>query len=560
MTFGSRFSTFDQEAIMPGKPFGRLKVETNSAFWLSFWRGVSLLAILHFVLFDLLILAAPDTIQVQYTPDDGYYYLALARNFVRFGAWTFDGGVSLTSGFHLIQAYLLAALFRFVQPSTEGFVRLGVGMSALVTLIGVLTAWKMCLRKNEPLFLIVFTILVTAKSFLFNSVSITEWPFVIFIAGFYCAYFSDERAGGGNVLIPFALGMLGSAARTDFGLLPLSILIAALYVTRRIEKSSLTREAFAGLIGAALGVGGVFIHNFVTTGAFIQSSALMKSYWSQFAARKFYSAASLGLQILGVDLGFADFERAIFLLFVLTVSGPALLILLAKISGQTALPTAFFKPDPNRSIRERVLVLASALCLGGYTFLYASSGVVQNWYTGNLTLPVLILVLAGALYLERRILREYQFATIWLSVFALIAAGVQISSLYPLGRGASPWSHQQSMLEAGKYLAQNPIGGLVGSWNSGIPGYYQGGTGVINIDGLVNNDIYPYAVGNNLPAYLRLKNIRYILDYENMFHPPFPKRGGYDDDEFFQRLMPIEEFDRGEFFEFKFLRLYRIDP
>lgn len=545
---------------MPGKSFGELKVGMNPAFWLSFWRGVSLLAVLHLILFDLLILAAPETTQAQYTPDDGYYYLGLARNFVRFGEWTFDGGVSLTSGFHLMQAYLLAALYKFAQPAPEVFVRLGLGMSALVTMIAVLFAWRLCLRKSDPLFLVVFTILITAKSFLFNSVSVTEWSLVILIAGFYCAYFSDARRGGGNLPIPFALGLLGSLARSDFGLLPFSIFIAALFVTRRIEKTSLTREAFAGFTGAALGVGIVFIHNFVTTGAFIQSSALMKSYWSQFAAQKFYSAASLGLQILGMDLGFADFERSIFLLFALMISGPALLILISKISGQNTLPAALFKLDPHRPIRERILTLASALCLAGYTVLYASSGVVQNWYTGNLTLPVSILVLAGARYLERRILREYQFTTIWLSLFALVSLGVQIPSLYPPGGGTSPWPHQQFMLEAGRYLAQNPAYGYVGSWNSGIPGYYQGGAGVVNIDGLVNNDIYPYAVSDDLPAYLREKNIRYILDYENMFHPPFPERGGYDDAEFLERLTPIREFGHGEFIEFKFLRLYRIDP
>lgn len=545
---------------MPGKSFVKPKNEMSSAFWLLFWRGVSLLAILHLALFDLLILAAPELIQAQYTPDDGYYYLALARNFIRFGEWTFDGGVSLTSGFHLMQAYLLAALYKFVQPGAEDFVHLGLGVSALVTMVAVLFAWRTCLRKSEPLFLIVFTILITAKSFLFNSVSITEWSLVVLIAGFYCAYFSDERRDAGKIPVPFALGLLGSLARSDFGLLPLSIFVAALFVTRRIERTSLTREAFAGLIGASLGLGIVFIHNFITTGAFLQSSALMKSYWSQFAAQKFYSAASLGPQILGMDLGFADFERSIFLLFALMISGPALLVLFAKISGQNTLPPSLFKLDPHRPISERILTLASAICLAGYTVLYASSGVVQNWYTGNLTLPVFILVLAGARYLERRIFREYQFATIWLSLFALVSLGVQIPSLYPPGGGTSPWPHQQFMLEAGRYLAQNPTDGFVGSWNSGIPGYYQGGTGVVNIDGLVNNDIYPYVRADNLPAYLREKNIRYILDYENMFLPPFPERGGYDDAEFLGRLTPVREFGRGEFIEFKFLRLYRIDP
>lgn len=327
-----------------------------------------------------------------------------------------------------------------------------------------------------------------------------------------------------------------------------------------MEKTSLVHAAFAGLVGAALGIGLIFVHNFITTDTFLQSSALMKSHWAQFGRQQFYSAATLGLQALGMDLGIADFQRSIFLLAALTISGPLILLLLVKKSGQNHVPSAIFKLDPDRSIHERILVLAAALCLAGYTILYTLSGTIQNWYTANLIWPVFILFVAGARYLHRRILGEYHFVIIWLSIFTLISMGVQAVSLYPLGGGTSPWPHQQFLLEAGRYLEQNPTDGYVGSWNSGIAGYYQGGTGIINIDGLVNNDIYPYVVRNDLPAYLRAKNIRYILDFENMFYPPFTKRGGYEDADFLAHLTPIKTFDQGEFVEFKFLRLYRIEP
>src|ERR671918_263511 len=211
-------------------------MKVNSKFWFPFWRMISLLAILHLSVFNLLILAAPEITQVQFTPDDGYYYLALARNFIRFGEWTFDGGISLTSGFHLMQAYLLVGVYQFFQPTPEDFVRLGLGMSALTTMIVVLIAWQMCLQKKDALFLIAFTILVTAKSFLFNSVSITEWPWVVLIAGLYCIHFYNESRRGSNILIPFALGLLGSLARSDFGLLPFSILFATLFVARQRTK------------------------------------------------------------------------------------------------------------------------------------------------------------------------------------------------------------------------------------------------------------------------------------------------------------------------------------
>jgi hypothetical protein len=90
-------------------------------------------------------------------------------------------------------------------------------------------------------------------------------------------------------------------------------------------------------------------------------------------------------------------------------------------------------------------------------------------------------------------------------------------------------------------------------------GYYLGGATIVNMDGLVNNDIYPYAVSNRLPEYLQAQGIRHILDFENMFAPVFAARGGYEDPEFLARLKPIKTFDEGQYIEFKFLRLYVID-
>jgi hypothetical protein len=59
---------------------------------------------------------------------------------------------------------------------------------------------------------------------------------------------------------------------------------------------------------------------------------------------------------------------------------------------------------------------------------------------------------------------------------------------------------------AGRDLSQRALDGKVGAWNAGIIGYYQGGT-VINLDGLVNDGIYPWVVRNDLAGYLAEHNI-----------------------------------------------------
>lgn len=533
---------------------------TKSSPWLRFWSIGSLLAIVNLIFFDLTILAAPEVLQVQFIPDDGYYYLTLARNFIRFGQWTFDGGISLTSGFHLILAYTLAGFYKILHPSLEDFVRMGVGFSALITTITVLIAWWLGRRERDAYFYIGLTLVIGSRSFLLNSASITEWSLVILIAGLYCAFFYWENSHNGKWTIPFMLGLLGSLARSDFGLFPLSFLLSAMFVTWRRQIRSTLLNASSGLVGAVMGVGLILLHNFITTGDFVQSSALMKSHWAQFGSQRVYSAMTLGLDVLGIDLGFASFERSIFLIGVFFASGALTLIVLAKLTGHNNLPVSVFKLDSQRLTRDRILVLFAVICLAGYSMFYINNGATQNWYTAGLTWPVFILFVAMARYLGQRILDQHHFTAIWLSLFTMVSLGVQLSSLYPISAYTAPWPHQQFNLEAGQYLAQNPPDAYVGSWNAGVMGYYLDGTGLVNIDGLVNNDIYPYAVSNDLPSYLRLKDIKYILDFENMFQPPFPMRGGYNDANFLYHLEPLKVFDQGQFIEFKYLRLYRIIP
>lgn len=54
-------------------------------------------------------------------------------------------------------------------------------------------------------------------------------------------------------------------------------------------------------------------------------------------------------------------------------------------------------------------------------------------------------------------------------------------------------------------------------WNAGIIGYYQGGS-VVNLDGLVNDSIYQYAMSNTLPVYVEKIAITYIVDFGPMLH------------------------------------------
>lgn len=68
--------------------------------------------------------------------DDGYYYLEIARNFVRTHSFTFDG-LNLTNGFHPLWQLLLS-IVAFVSVEDILFVRLVLGLGVILY---VLTGW-----------------------------------------------------------------------------------------------------------------------------------------------------------------------------------------------------------------------------------------------------------------------------------------------------------------------------------------------------------------------------------------------------------------------------------
>jgi hypothetical protein len=523
-----------------------------------FWSIASLMAIVNLVVFDALMMHAPETMQVQYTPDDAYYYLQLAKNYAKFGYWTFDSGFSITSGFHLLHAYLLAFLYRLTQANTLTFVQYGLILSNVLTLSLALFVWWKGYRRRDPYFLLSLALIASTTSFLVNSTSIVEWPLVIWCAAAYCFVVYDRPQSPRAAFLLFFLGLLLSLARSDSGLLPFSFFAASLILSKRHNENGRVIAAAAGLGGALLGVLLILLHNYAFTGEVIQSSAKMKAFWSQFNSQSFYGAFSTIMLVLGIDLKTLAFQRSVYLAGLELVSGAVILIILSKRSGTTELPLQAFKLDKEKP-RELTMTLAAIICLAGYLLFYAYSGGLQNWYTANLIAPVFILGVAIGHYLDQRIIPEQHFTMAWFSTAAVMTIVMNLYTTYPISTERAPWPHQQSTLAAALYLHENPPDGRIGAWNAGVIGYYQGGT-IINIDGLVNEDIYPFAISNTLPLYLKEKGITYIIDFENMLHPPFSLRGGYNDPAFLGKLEPLMQFDDGQYPEWKFLRLYRINP
>jgi hypothetical protein len=76
----------------------------------------------------------------------------------------------------------------------------------------------------------------------------------------------------------------------------------------------------------------------------------------------------------------------------------------------------------------------------------------------------------------------------------------------------APYKWQAHAYNSNKWLEDYvPEGEILGIWNAGVPAYFGKYT-VINLDGLMNNEVVPYWQSHDFGAYLEKKQIRYIFD------------------------------------------------
>lgn len=515
----------------------------------NFWAIISLLVIGNLILFDLTIILSAEELQVQFVPDDTYYYLQLAKNFSRLGYWTFDSGISRTSGFHPLLAYYLATIYRIFQPNTETFVSYAISVSVFFTSVTGGFLWWNGFVNKQKYFLMFISLMIGAQSVFFNSVSGIEWSLVIALTSAYCLiFYSSTVENTKKTMWIFMFGLLLSLARSDAGLLPFLILIIAY----TLDKSKVfVRTALWGFMGVSTGLFFALYNSYFFTGKWIQTSARVKAFWVQYQEISPEKGLQLILRAFGLDV---FVENSSILFYVV----PTIFIVI-----WTGLAAFFFISARNQrgtnkshlEIQMVILFVASLFSLGGYILFYTRNGDVQLWYTANITVALFILSLGTISYLGTVVGKMENLLNLFLTISILFTVISNYYSVYPLGLYA-PWKHQQATLRAGKYLEIYPVDGKIGSWNAGVIGYYQGGN-VINLDGLVNDDVYPYIVKNELSLYLRENDIAYIVDFQTMFSDDYSQRGGYDGVKLLEDLEPIYQFDDGEFWYWEFLTLYK---
>jgi hypothetical protein len=492
----------------------------------------------------------PDSGLVQHVPDDAFYYLQAARNFSRLGRWTFDG-VEPSSGFHLFWGYFLAGIFWIHPDSSVHFLFfIGSFVQSLCLAVAAYLLTKTAERFGGPsAFGGVLLVFLSAYSLL-QGTWMMESPLVI-VAGAAILYLTtriETEVTTSMLAAAFLLGILASLCRSDSGLLAFWLFVAQVYLWRR-GVSNIRMAAVAALVflGASIGVVATILHTHWVSGQWAQASAQEKFLWSKTEGRSFHPVSVL---FRGIFNPFTNLHglvpRSLHINPAIHITYLAVQLVLFLIISAGLVTAVRAKRHPATAAFVSAVVLT---LLSYFVFYRYDSASVQPWYVANLQAPTALLAGIGMAWMVRR-----HSATALSGIAAICVCSIPCS-FYP----SFPW--QETFLRSGLYLRSNPSIQPVGAWNAGILEYFSGRE-VVNLDGLMNDSILPYVKTGDLAKYLVKRNIKYAVDFNNVWITPMNERGGYANGSLERciesRNNPFPD-DPDNYFNGAYLEFYKID-
>jgi hypothetical protein len=470
-------------------------------------------------------------------PDDAFYYFEMAKNRYLFGFWSFDL-ISTATGFHLLYGYLLFCFFSLFGV---------LDWHVLFMLIGTLSALSISFSaylvgrvvksyfgiSSVPVSMALF---VTPISISLTTNLMESWLILPLSAATIYLISSQEKLTKFNALLIFLIGIFGSLARSDYGMLPGALVGVFLisYIFTKQGKQHIKR-AFLILSGSIVGVLMVLLHNLITANNLFQSSAKIKLLWSSVNGHSFAPPLDLISHIFTLP-----FFQVYSLNLKIAFAGLCLFFLILNLKKK--------KSDNLEYCNKFLIFFGCLFTVIGYIFFYRNNSMsLQTWYSANFIPPLAICTA----FVFNKVYGAYTLIPSLAAFILFIAIGT--TNIFNV-----PYAHQAGMYQSALYLRNLSGDHFYGSWNAGILRFFSGKR-IVNIDGLANDDVYDYIKSNDLFQYLKLKNIEYIADYKAaILNEGFRKKGGYNDPEFLEclnEILPIDgespNFDGTRFTLFK---------
>lgn len=442
---------------------------------------------------------ANDAMLISIIPDDAFYYLQLARNHSHGMGWTFDG-TAPTSGFHPLYGYLLSAIYKIFNPDWRTiFIMISLTASTACAWAVYETTKLVCHLSDNTSGLTAGAILISPICIEQSNLLMESW-LVMPIGALLVktALKPNIIARQSNLLYGFTLGFLGSISRSDFGLLPFMLLVGTTIQENGVRNPR-SQTAIYATLGATLGAIAVSLHTYSISGSLIQASAATKLIWSQTFGFNFSSSWRFFANCLSIPLKPARF-LGVFALAAMATS-------------------IISRPQTNKNQQKPIVtasLLTGALTISGYLVVYRqNSEALHDWYATSYAIPLALTF--GSISAKIPSKQVKSIAAICLLLYFLLGSAANTTK--------SKWPHQASLMTAGLELPTDNT--PYGAWNSGILGFFHPNH-VINLDGLVNDEILEHIKNRSLPSYIRQRNIEYIIDFDVMIHEDrWMRRGGY---------------------------------
>jgi hypothetical protein len=454
-------------------------------------------------------ISRPITWLVRVVPDDTFYYLQIASNIAREGRSSFDG-VNPTDGYHPGWMFLVVILAKLFQG------KVALLRACLETALLVHVATGYCLSRLFRRWMspewswiggacwilnplpVILALEGTEGSLYIFALTIAIWIYLAQIEG----HLETRSIPSWNMAcLGFAFGLC-VLARTDQAILCVVVALALAW--------KLSGRARLRLL---LITGGITILTVLpweayahwATGAWFQRSGSMKMLWAQ---KEHTAGVAEAWRYLTSDwLTYPLWARTVDRLGHRWPETRSVAGAVVTLGLLIALWRGLARRDTRRLAGAGLVLMVGTLLTGAVYGLFFTDK--QDWYRGQPGL-ILYIVLYGTIvrgFLERRDGRHAPVISIGGACVAISGA-----TLIPLVLTVNSYPWQRDVLESQPIFERLVPGDqTIGCFNAGIPAYFSARK-IVNLDGLVNNTVYPYYQRDQFDQYLRDTAIGYIAD------------------------------------------------
>ena len=451
--------------------------------------------------------------------DDTFYYLNIARNFAQGHGVSFDR-LAETNGFHPLWMLIILPVYGLIEDRTLA-VHAVLTLNALTDTLSIYLLYKLLGEFGAGEFprrltcgLYAFAPALVSHVGPMNGL---ETALNLLLTLLYLLLYR-RAAASGAWSVPAALGLgLASGllflARTDNAIL-LAVTYAYLALTRTPPAVALGRLAAAGAAGAALAVPWL-IWCYVKFGSVVQVSGQSLAFMLRTAAREEGWTGADYLRQFAGSLAATAAYVPVYLHDTPALSPVAATAGLILAALAVAAWRAWRRTDrvERAAWWQGVKPLAAPLAaVVLFVLVHVSRGVyMRGWYYMS-TVPALLTALTLLLdrVLKDRARRHPAGGATARTAAAAAAVALLTLSAATLARPRYGEVDKFKLVQA--MNAKLPSGARVGSWNAGVYGYFFERGVVVGLDGLVNNEAYPYIRARTLARYCRDRQITYLAD------------------------------------------------